>query len=134
MNQENGADLLRQLSLLEKSPVFLTKEMVAKALGIATHCVPPLVRAGLLKPLGRPGRYCVKYFSRQVLAQNMADEEWLSKVVDAINRHWHNKNSRRHPPASGKSNRLHFVAKSTAAPHGPIAGKKSDVTPGEPQN
>lgn len=131
MNHEKGADLSWQLSLLEKSPVFLTKEMVAKALGIATHCVPPLVRAGLLKPLGRPGRYCVKYFSRQVLAQNMADEEWLSKVVNAINRHWQNKNSRRRRPSNGKSNLLHFVVKTASAPHGPIEDKASDVTSSE---
>jgi hypothetical protein len=84
-----NADLLR-----ERYPVCLTKEMVAKVLGIATHNIPTLVRAGLLRPLGRPGRYCVKFFSRQALAENMANEEWLGKIVNAINRHWQNKNAR----------------------------------------
>jgi hypothetical protein len=69
--------------------------MVAKALGVATHNIPPLVRAGLLKPLGRPAAYCVKYFSRKMLAEHFSDEEWLDKVVAAISRHWRNKNARR---------------------------------------
>ena len=121
-----NADLLRGSSLLEKSPVCLTKEMVAKVLGIATHNIPPLVRAGLLKPLGRPGRFCVKYFSRQALAENMVSEEWLGKVVNAINRHWQNKNARRRSrPVDGQSHRgrVHFVATSTAAAHPPSDAK-----------
>lgn len=103
-----NADLLR-----EKYPVCLTKEMVAKVLGIATHNIPLLVRAGLLKPLGRPARYCVKYFSRQALAENLANEEWLGKMVNAINRHWHNKNAQRYsPPMNGQSHlgQVHSVA------------------------
>jgi len=117
-----NADLLREFALLEKSPVCLTKEMVAKALGIATHNIPPLVRAGLLTPLGRPGRYCVKYFSRQALAENMANEEWLGKVVNAINRHWHTKNSQRRSRlanAQPKRRRVHFVATPVASAHPP---------------
>jgi hypothetical protein len=115
-----NADLLREFSSLEKSPVCLTKEMVAKALGIATHNIPPLVQAGLLKPLGRPGRYCVKYFSRQALAENMADEEWLGKVVNAINRHWHGKNARRRSRPTGvqpNRRRVQFVAAPVAGAH-----------------
>ena len=55
---------------LEKLPATMTKEKVAEALGVATHNIPPLSRAGLIKPLGRPQRYCVKHYSRDVLAEN----------------------------------------------------------------
>ena len=83
------------LQALGKFPVFLTKEKVAEALGIATHNIPPLVRAGLLKPLGHPGRYCVKHFSRDALAEKFVSPEWLDKVMAAIHRHWRNKNARK---------------------------------------
>lgn len=82
---------------LEKFPVLMMKEHVAEALGTAKHNIPPLVRAGLLKPLGRPGRYCVKLFSRDVLAQQITDVTWQDKVAAAIHRHWRIKNSRKLP-------------------------------------
>jgi len=83
------------LQAMGKYPVFLTKEKVAEALGVATHNIPPLVRAGLLKPLGHPGRYCVKHFSRDDLAAKLTNQEWLDKVMAAIHRHWRNKNARK---------------------------------------
>jgi len=73
----------------------MPKEEVADALGVATHIIPPLSRAGLIKPLGRPQRYCVKHYSRDVLAQQLADISWLDKVVAAIHRHWRIKNARK---------------------------------------
>ncbi len=80
---------------LDEFGAYMTKEKVAEALGLATHTIPPLVRAGLLKPLGHPGRYCVKLFSRDILAKHLADEAWLDKVAAAIHRHWRNKNARK---------------------------------------
>jgi len=91
MNPESSL----KIQALEKFPVFMTKEKVAEALGIATHNIPPLVRAGLLKPLGRPGRYCVKHFSRDALVEKFTSPEWLDKVVTAIHRHWRIKNARK---------------------------------------
>jgi hypothetical protein len=80
---------------LERFPVVMTKEKVAQALGIATHNIPPLVRSGLLKPLGQPRRYCVKYFSRDALAEKIASQEWVDKVMAAIHLHWRTKNARK---------------------------------------
>ena len=37
----------------------------------------------------------MKHFSRDVLAKNLADQDWLDKVVAAIHRHWRNKNARK---------------------------------------
>ena len=90
------ADSLLKIQPLEKYRATMTKEEVAEALGVATHIIPPLSRAGLIKPLGRPQRYCVKHYSRDVLAQQLADVNWLDKVVAAIHRHWRIKNARRH--------------------------------------
>ena len=84
-----------KIESLEKFRAFMTKEKVAEALGIGKHNIPPLVQAGLLKPLGHPQRYCVKLFSRDMLAQQLADMTWLDKVAAAIHRHWRNKNARK---------------------------------------
>ena len=84
-----------KIQTLEKFAVFMTKEKVAEALGIGTHNIPLLMRAGLLKPLGHPQRYCVKKFSRETLARNIADETWLDKVAAAIHRHWRIQNARK---------------------------------------
>jgi hypothetical protein len=89
------ADSPLKIQPLEKYRATMTKEQVAEALGVATHIIPPLSRAGLIKPLGSPQRYCVKRYSRDVLAQQLADLGWLDKVVAAIHRHWRNKNARK---------------------------------------
>ena len=86
---------------LEKFGVFMTKEKVAEALDIGVHNIPLLVRAGLLKPLGRPGRYCVKKFSRDELARNIVSQTWLEKVAAAIHRHWRIKNARKRAKLAG---------------------------------
>ena len=97
-----NSDSPLKIQSLEKFPVTMTKEMVAEALGVATHIIPPLSRAGLIKPLGRPQRYCVKHYSRDVLAQQLADVGWLDKVVAAIHRHWRNKNALKRAKQAGK--------------------------------
>ena len=91
MNPESSLNL----QALGKYPVVMTKEKVADAMGVPTHNIPPLVRAGLLKPLGHPGRYCVKHISRDALAEKFASQEWLEKVMAAIHRHWRIKNARK---------------------------------------
>ena len=75
--------------------------LVAEALGVGRHVIPPLTRVGLVKPLGRPQRYCVKHYSRDQLARNFADADWLDKVVAAIHRHWRNKNARKRAKLAG---------------------------------
>ena len=80
----------------EQFPGFMMKEHVAKAIGRPRHDIPPLVRAGLIKPLGNPSRHCVKMYSRELLAQQFADVTWQDKVAAAIHRHWKIKNSRKH--------------------------------------
>jgi hypothetical protein len=80
---------------LEKYHATMTKEEVAEALGVARHIIPPLSQAGLIKPLGHPQKYCVKHYSRDLLARNLADVDWLEKVVAAIHKHWRIKNARK---------------------------------------
>jgi hypothetical protein len=37
----------------------------------------------------------VKHYSRDLLAKQLADVNWLDKVVAAIHRHWRTKNARK---------------------------------------
>jgi hypothetical protein len=90
---------------LEEYRATMTKEEVAKALNLPTHIIPPLTRMGLLKPLGNPKRYCVKHYSREVLAKQIADVNWLDKAVEAIHRHWRNKNARKRKRAKQAENK-----------------------------
>jgi hypothetical protein len=55
----------------------------------------------LIKPLGRPQKYCVKHYSRDLLAQQLADVGWLDKVVAAIHRHWRIQNARKRAKQAG---------------------------------
>lgn len=88
---------------LEKYHATMKKEEVAEALGVARHIIAPLSRAGLIKPLGHPQKYCVKHYSRDLLAKNLADMDWLDRVVAAIHRHWRNKNARKRAKQAGNS-------------------------------
>jgi hypothetical protein len=84
-----------EIQSLDEYGAFMTKEKVAKALDVGVHNIPVLVRAGLLKPLGHPQRYCVKKFSRDELARNLADKIWLEEAAKALHRHWRIKNARK---------------------------------------
>jgi hypothetical protein len=107
---------------LKEPGAYMFKEDVARALGIATHNIPLLVRAGLLKPMGHPQRYCVKKFSRDALARNIADEAWLEKAAAAIHRHWRNKNARKRAKQAGNG---------SAHPNGSPMPSSATVNAGE---
>lgn len=70
-------------------------EEAARLIGCAKHDIPILVRAGLLKALGHPPPNGVKYFSRRRVLELCADDAWLTRVSDALVRHWQRKNLRR---------------------------------------
>jgi hypothetical protein len=90
-----NADSPVSIQSLEKYHATMRKEEVAEALGVGRHIIAPLSRAGLIKPLGHPQKYCVKHYSRDLLARNLADMDWLDRVVAAIHRHWRIKNARK---------------------------------------
>ena len=91
---------------LDKYGITMTKEEVAEVLHLPTHIIPPLTRAGLLKPLGNSPKYCVKHYSRDVLAKQIVDVNWLDKIVDAIHKHWRKKNARKRAKQAGNQPRM----------------------------
>jgi hypothetical protein len=94
MNTESPEPQLKIQSLDKYGPT-MTKEEIAEALHIPRHIIQPLTRAGLFTPLGEPKRYCVKHYSRAVIAKSMVDQDWLDRMIAAIHKHWRNKNARK---------------------------------------
>ena len=111
-----------EIQSLDEYGAFMTKEKVAKALDIGVHNIPVLVRAGLLKPLGHPQRYCVKKFSRDELARNLADKTWLEEAAKALHRHWRIKNARKKAKQNGNG---------TAQPNGSPVAITAEIKSGE---
>ena len=81
------------MRLLNQLPARLTAEQAAWVLNCQPHDVPVLVAARLLKPLGNPSPYNVKFFAASELLEQVKDRTWLAKVTNALNQHWQNKNA-----------------------------------------
>jgi hypothetical protein len=92
MNDERK-DLLNFTTL----PARLNGEEAASFLGFKPHDIPVLLKAGLLKPLGKPLPNGDKYFATVVLNELRQDVSWLSKATMVVSQHWKAKNA-------GKSN------------------------------
>lgn len=96
------------MRLLGQLPARLTAEQTAWVLNCQAHDVPILVAARLLKPLGNPSPWGVKYFAASELVGQMNDRAWLAKVTNALNQHWRQKNSmkKNHLPISSPNRQL----------------------------
>ena len=69
-------------------PARMMAEQAAEYLGFRRHDIPVLVRAKLLKPLGKPSQQCVKYFAGIEIIAKGQDVLWLHKATEAVYRHW----------------------------------------------
>jgi len=88
-------DQHRFLMVLGQPPSRLTAEQTAWALNCQTHDLPVLVSARLLKPLGNPAPNSIKFFSTADVLELGKDRNWLMRITNIVNQHWHNKNARR---------------------------------------
>jgi hypothetical protein len=93
------------LGLLNQLPARLTAEQAAWVLNCQPHDVPVLVAVRLLKPLGNPSPYNVKFFAASELLEQVKDRTWLAKVTNALNQHWQKRNAnKKNRLADGSSN------------------------------
>jgi hypothetical protein len=93
------------LRLLNQLPARLTAEQAAWVLNCQPHDVPVLVAARLLKPLGNPSPYNVKFFAASELLEQVRDRAWLAKVTNAMNQHWQKRNAtKKNCAANGSPN------------------------------
>lgn len=84
--------------VVEPVAARLRPEQAAISLGCAAHDIPILIRAGLLKPLGRLSPNAVKHFSKRKVLELCQDDTWLARMTETISRHWQQKNQRRKSP------------------------------------
>jgi hypothetical protein len=89
------------MRLLGRLPARLTAEQAAWVINCQQHAVPILVAARLLKPLGNPSLYNVKYFAASELLEQVQDRTWLAKVTNALNQHWQKRNAAKRNRHSG---------------------------------
>ena len=59
-----------------------------------TACIPTLVNARLLKPLGNTAQNSAKYFSTADVLETAKDRTWLVKATNTISQHWQHQNAR----------------------------------------
>ena len=83
------------LRLLGQVPARLNVEQTAWVLNCQPHDIPVLISSRLLKPLGNPSPYSVKFFSTAEVMESTKDRAWLMKVTATINRHWSEMNARK---------------------------------------
>ena len=88
-------DKLDFLKLFKNLPARVNSEEASWLLGFAPHDMPVLVKAGMIKPLGRPAQNSVKYFASVELEELMVDRKWLSKATEIVYGHWREKNNSR---------------------------------------
>jgi hypothetical protein len=69
-------------------------EDAARLLGWPEYYLPLLVRAGHLRPLGKPAPNARKWFATVELERLSADPDWLDKAVRIVERHVHEMNQK----------------------------------------
>lgn len=91
-----GADVATRNDILSLAhlPARLTSEEAGWALGFASHDIPILVKAKLLKPLGSPAPNAPKYFSSVYVEGLAKDIGWLNKATKKVSEHWKSKNEK----------------------------------------
>ncbi len=85
----------KELLKLATLPARLNRTQTADYLGFEPDHITLLIKAGLLKPLGRPKPNSDKYFAAVKLAELRQDETWLSRATQFICQHWNDKNNRK---------------------------------------
>jgi len=65
-------------------PACVGTEEAAKIFGWPNYYLPFLVRAGHLKPLGRPAQNARKWFATVEIERMSQDPDWLDKAVRII--------------------------------------------------
>ncbi len=88
----------KSVLLLPRLPARLDLNQAADLLGFMSHEMPILLRAGLLKPLGKPAPNGHKFFSTTEVLSLTENREWLDKATRAIAKHWQEKNAYAKPP------------------------------------
>ncbi|MCW5555984.1 MAG: hypothetical protein KIS67_27970 [Verrucomicrobiae bacterium] len=83
---------------LPRLPARLDVNQVSEILGFLPHEIPVLLKAGLLKPLGKPAPNGHKFFSALEISSLSENREWLDKATRTVAKHWRDRNSNSSQP------------------------------------
>jgi hypothetical protein len=83
----------KSVLFLPRLPARLDVNQAAEILGFLPHEIPVLLKAGLLKPLGKPASNGHKFFCTTEVSALSENRDWLDKATRAVARHWRNRNS-----------------------------------------
>lgn len=89
----------KSVLFLPRLPARLDVNQAAEILGFLPHEIPVLLKAGLLKPLGKPAPNGHKFFSTMEISSLSENREWLDKATRTVARHWKDRNSNSNPSA-----------------------------------
>jgi hypothetical protein len=77
---------------LPRLPARLDVNQAAEMLGFLPHEIPVLLKAGLLRPLGKPAPNGHKFFCTVEVSSLSENREWLDKATRAVAKHWKDRN------------------------------------------
>ena len=82
----------KPILLVRRLPARLDVRQAADVLGFLPHEISVLLKAGMLKPLGRPASNGHKFFCAAELSTLSENREWLDKATRAVAKHWRDRN------------------------------------------
>jgi hypothetical protein len=77
---------------LRRLPARLNVDQAAEILGFLPHELTVLLKAGLLKPLGKPAPNGHKFFSAVEISALSENLEWLDKATRTVAKCWKDRN------------------------------------------
>ena len=80
------------IMITARLPARLDVNQAAEILGFLPHEIPFLLKAGLLKPLGKPAQNGHEFFSAAEISALSQNREWLDKATRAVAKHWKSRN------------------------------------------
>jgi hypothetical protein len=82
----------KSMLVLQRLPARLDVFQTAEVLGFLSHEIALLLKAGLLKPLGKPPINGHKFFCVMEILEFSENRDWLDKATRAVNKHWRERN------------------------------------------
>jgi hypothetical protein len=77
---------------VRRLPARLDVRQAADVLGFLPHEISVLLKAGMLKPLGKPAANGHKFFCAAEIAALSENREWLDKATRTVAKHWKDRN------------------------------------------
>ena len=91
-----------ELLNLRRLPGRLDEGQTSAIVGCKEHDIAVLIREGLLRPLGKPAKNSVKYFSSTDVITAATDRRWLDRATQAISRNWKRRNEKNQDQVGSK--------------------------------